>query len=404
MRAFNLLLRGATLASRFLLVVFIAKFLSSEELGTYSLLAASISYALFIVGLDFYTYSSREILAVDKSHWYKMVKNQFLFYLFFYAVSFPLIYFVLSFGFIPQGFVFWFFALLVVEHLSQESMRLLVVLNKSLLANISLFIRTGIWVYLCIAVMFYSEQHRHLESILILWWIGACCSISLVIPEILKLKRASTADSCLDLKWLIAGIKVAIPLLAGTLALRSIFIVDRYSLSYFSSLSSVGVYSFYASFANALLAFVDAVIIMQFYPKMVSAAKENNTELFSSYSRQFLRSLMLLSLILCVGLPVLVYIILLWLGKGEYLEYFPLIGVMLLTSVVYSLSLIPHYKLYSYGHDGKIVVSSVITAVLGGVTMPLGAYFYGVYGVAAGQMLAVVGLLLLKLSFARRAI
>ncbi|NTZ37561.1 hypothetical protein EXW94_07315 [Enterobacter sp. JMULE2] len=100
MKIYNLLIRGATLASRFVLVIFIAKFLSTEELGAYSLFAASITYALFFVGMDFYTFSSREILSVDKSLWFGIVKNQFVFYLLFYFIGFPLIYslFILVFS------------------------------------------------------------------------------------------------------------------------------------------------------------------------------------------------------------------------------------------------------------------------------------------------------------------
>ncbi|HDR2567268.1 TPA: hypothetical protein QCI18_004684, partial [Enterobacter ludwigii] len=254
MKIYNLLIRGATLASRFVLVIFIAKFLSTEELGAYSLFASSITYALFFVGMDFYTFSSREILSVDKSLWFAIIKNQYVFYLIFYLIAFPLIYGFFYFGFLPKQFVIWFYLILVAEHLAQESMRLLVVLNKAFLANIALFIRSGVWVYVVVLIMFFNIGMREINLILALWLLGSSMSVLLVIPELHRLRKLTPGVSKVDYAWMCKGVRIAVPLLIGTLALRSIYLVDRYSISYFGNLSLVGIYSFYSSFASALLA------------------------------------------------------------------------------------------------------------------------------------------------------
>lgn len=403
MKIYNLLIRGATLASRFVLVIFIAKFLSTEELGAYSLFAASITYALFFVGMDFYTFSSREILSVDKSLWFGIVKNQFVFYLLFYFIGFPLIYSLFYFGFLPKQFILWFYLILVAEHLAQESMRLLVVLDKAFLANISLFIRSGVWVYAAVVIMFFSDGLREVTTILGLWLVGSSLSILLVIPQLKRLHQISASSQKIDFSWMLQGIKVAIPLLIGTLALRSIYLVDRYSLSYFSNLSAVGIYSFYSSFASALLAFVDAVVVMQIYPKIVSSVKNNDLNGLVYYKRKFVKSVSILSLILVVLLPVGVYLLLLWMNKSEYLEYIPLLALLMLSSIIYSYALLPHYELYAHNEDKKIITSSVLAAIVGVIIMPVGAYYYGVYGVAGGQVLAVTFLYVYKIMLLKKS-
>lgn len=403
MKIYNLLIRGATLASRFVLVIFIAKFLSTEELGAYSLFAASIIYALFFVGMDFYTFSSREILSVDKSLWFGIVKNQFVFYLLFYFIGFPLIYSLFYFGFLPKQFILWFYLILVAEHLAQESMRLLVVLDKAFLANISLFIRSGVWVYAAVVIMFFSDGLREVTTILGLWLVGSSLSILLVIPQLKRLHQISASSQKIDFSWMLQGIKVAIPLLIGTLALRSIYLVDRYSLSYFANLSAVGIYSFYSSFASALLAFVDAVVVMQIYPKIVSSVKNNDLNGLVYYKRKFVKSVSILSLILVVLLPVGVYLLLLWMNKSEYLEYIPLLALLMLSSIIYSYALLPHYELYAHNEDKKIITSAVLAAIVGVIIMPVGAYYYGVYGVAGGQVLAVTFLYVYKIMLLKKS-
>jgi O-antigen/teichoic acid export membrane protein len=402
-KIYNLLIRGATLASRFVLVIFIAKFLSTEELGAYSLFAASITYALFFVGMDFYTFSSREILSVDKSLWFGIVKNQFVFYLLFYFIGFPLIYSLFYFGFLPKQLILWFYLILVAEHLAQESMRLLVVFDKAFLANISLFIRSGVWVYAAVVIMFFSDGLREVTTILGLWLVGSSLSILLVIPQLKRLHQISASSQKIDFSWMLQGIKVAIPLLIGTLALRSIYLVDRYSLSYFANLSAVGIYSFYSSFASALLAFVDAVVVMQIYPKIVSSVKNNDFNGLVYYKRKFVKSVSILSLILVVLLPVGVYLLLLWMNKSEYLEYIPLLALLMLSSIIYSYALLPHYELYAHNEDKKIITSSVLAAIVGVIIMPVGAYYYGVYGVAGGQVLAVTFLYVYKIMLLKKS-
>jgi len=402
-KIYNLLIRGATLASRFVLVIFIARFLSTEELGAYSLFAASITYALFFVGMDFYTFSSREILSVDKSLWYGIIKNQYVFYIIFYFIGFPVIYSFFYFGFLPKHFIVWFYVMLVAEHLAQESMRLLVVLNRAFLANVALFIRSGIWVYAAVIIMFFNDDMRDVSMILALWLVGASISVLLAIPELWRIRNISADTSKISYAWMWKGLKIAAPLLVGTLALRSIYLVDRYSLNYFSNLSAVGIYSFYSSFASALLAFVDAVVVMQIYPKIVSSVTNNDFDGLAYYKKKFIKSVSILSVILVILLPIGVYILLLWMNKGEYIDYIPLLGILMLSSIVYSFALLPHYELYAHNEDKKIIISSLWAALVGVIVMPAGAYYFGVYGVAVGQVIAVIFLYINKILLLKKS-
>ena len=68
-RLVSIVLRGMTLGSKFLLIFILARFLTPAELGLYGLLAATIGYALHLLGLDFYTYTTRELLKRPREEW-----------------------------------------------------------------------------------------------------------------------------------------------------------------------------------------------------------------------------------------------------------------------------------------------------------------------------------------------
>lgn len=146
-------LRGATLASKFILITYLAKYSSFEVLAGYSLISITVSYFLYILGFDFYSYSSREIIS---NTYYKssgMIFNQFFFYIVMYVLSIPLLIVFFQYNIISSDLLFLFSFVLISEHLSQEFMRLIVINGHALKANFQLFLRTASWIYLYLSLI-----------------------------------------------------------------------------------------------------------------------------------------------------------------------------------------------------------------------------------------------------------
>ena len=61
-KATNLTLRGITILLKFALSVIVIKELSVADYGVFGLFQSTIVILTFIIGFDFYTFSSREIL------------------------------------------------------------------------------------------------------------------------------------------------------------------------------------------------------------------------------------------------------------------------------------------------------------------------------------------------------
>ena len=88
----NLALRGITLGSKFLLSIYLVKFLSLEANGEYGIFVATISMLTYVLGLDFYSFNNREILQEKSSESGKKIKNQFVLFTLVYLIILPLLY------------------------------------------------------------------------------------------------------------------------------------------------------------------------------------------------------------------------------------------------------------------------------------------------------------------------
>src|SRR5690606_1905283 len=151
------------------------KKLSVEDYGVFGLFQSTIIILTFVLGFDFYTYSSREILKKNAQQFNFYFINQLAFHLLAYILIIPFSYFIFKLGFIEFKFVL----ILISEHLSQEFYRLLIVLNKTIVATTILFLRSGIWI---IALYFFWNQkavEASLNSLFLFWSVGAVLSVLL---------------------------------------------------------------------------------------------------------------------------------------------------------------------------------------------------------------------------------
>ena len=115
-----LLLRGSSMGAKFLLLIGLSKTLPTGEYGTLSIIVTTITFLMFIVGLDFYNYSHREVIEKDELK-EKYIVSQFWFHLLCYIIIVPIIYLLLSNGIIPLEYIVPLYVLLILEHFCQEA-------------------------------------------------------------------------------------------------------------------------------------------------------------------------------------------------------------------------------------------------------------------------------------------
>lgn len=355
-RVLNILLRGSTLTCRFLFIFFLAKYVEPSVVGVYGLFTAAIGYSLYIVGLDFYTYTTREILKCEKSLWGKYLKGQIylstLLYISLFIISVP---FIVN-GYLPISILYWFVPILFLEHVNQEISRLLIALSKQTIASINLFIRQGVWALVAVGIMYFDESARHIELVFSLWMTSGFLA---AISGVYYLYRLNLGGwhSRVDISWIKKGIKTSIVFLMATLALRGVQTVDRYWLESLTNIDVVGAYILFVGVAGTAMTFLDAGVYSFSYPKLISANNISNKKEFN----RILKSMTFLTVAFilffsCVSL-ILLPLLLNWIGREVYLKYSSMYVWILLATVLNAFSMIPHYALYAQGRDKAIVLA-----------------------------------------------
>lgn len=354
----NLSVRAATLGSRFLFVFFLAKLLSPEELGLYGLVTASVGYALYLVGLDFYTFTTRELVNTERSEWGFVLKNQAALSLLLYAVVLPLGLLVFVADLLPWHVAKWFFVLIVLEHVCQELGRLFVAVNEQLFASILLFLRQGSWAIVATAIMLLASGVRSLDTVFLTWVVAGILAVGMGFLKLHKL-RIGGWQRRVDWGWIVKGVKIAVPLLVATLALRGVFTVDRYWLQSLVDLSAVGAYVLFIGISGTLMAFLDAGVFAYQYPAMIKSFHSGKAEDFKVQVRLMVKHTVVaivgFSLISLLVLPFLLD----WIGNPVYERYQHLYPWLLLAMVLNGLGMIPHYALYAQKQDRPIVHSHI---------------------------------------------
>lgn len=357
----NMGLRGLTLASKFFLMIYLAKVVSPEQLGVYGLFTVTISYTLYLLGLDFYTYAQREMLSLPQTQWGGIIRNQFMFYAVVYLFVLPLLLLVFVAGLLPWQMIGWFYLLLTLEHMSQELCRLLVACGKVTFANVTIFFRGGAWAFAVVALFLANPTMHGLTAIWAGWSVGVAISIVIAVYGVHSIICTMPEKAVTDWRWVRRGLKVAAQFLIGTLALRGLFTFDRYFLDLYSGKSAVGVYSFYMSFANATMAFADAGIISRLYPRIVAAYRLGRYEEYRQHLNKLAVGIVVLYVTFSVALFVTLKPVLRYIGREVYINQITTLWVLLAAMGVYSLGLVPHYALYARGSDRAITLTSIFS-------------------------------------------
>jgi O-antigen/teichoic acid export membrane protein len=394
----NIVIRSLTLASKFLLIVLLARELTIEQFGIYGLFVVSVSYGLYIIGLDYYSYTTRELLSQSREYWGVLLRDQAIFYIVTYCLALPFFLILFSQRILPWSMLLPFYGLITIEHISQELYRLLITLQKPIIANIVHFLRLGGWVY---AVFIYAMSWNlslSLNLIFVSWGIGGLLSIVIALHYVYgTIDWDQVWSKKIEWSVMLKGLKISSRFLVSTLCLKALFTLDRYFIEWYVSTEAVGVYTFYASLVNGISAFIDAGVIVFQYPLIIKYFKIGDMIKFNQAKKTLNYHIWIGLIILCSLSLICIEPLIRYIAKDAYLKeihtYYWLLGAI----IFLSFSSVPHYELYAKNKDTTIMVSSIVALIVFCICSFTLLPLYGSEGVAMALMMAMGMLLFLKL-------
>ena len=393
------------MGSKFLLVIGLSKELTTSEYGVFSLTITTLTFLIFFIGFDFYNFSHREIIENEDKK-VQFLVSQFWFHLFCYFIYIPIIYFIFSNDIIPLKYIFPFYTLLVLEHIGQELFRFFNLFNKPNHANFTLLIRTAVWIGVMIIVEHLIFNREITIMNLLYYWIGGSLlaiiySLTYVARRFF-LKFKDIKFFSINHKWIKSGIKVSMPFFFGTIAYKIIEYSDRYMIDWFLDKEQVGIYSFYANFANIVNITVNTITITLIVPNLLRAVSSNEVKRIKIKIHQFSKELYLTTTLVSVCIIILIFPTLSWLDKPEFSNELSTYFIILLANIIFSLSLLYHFLLYAYKKDREIfkptVYASITNIVLNIVLIPR----FGIISAAISTLVSAILIFILKSVYWRR--
>jgi|JI9StandDraft_1071089.scaffolds.fasta_scaffold05639_2 O-antigen/teichoic acid export membrane protein len=397
----NLGIRGATLIGKFLLVYFLADQLTVEQNGVWGIFTTSIALSLYVVGLDFYTYSSRRILDFKEEDRSPMLRDQLVFYFISYLVLFPILGLLFVFNVIDIKFAIFFYAILIFEHLAQEAYRTFVVFSKPIIANIILFLRTGSWAYLILILWTAGvDELKSLRWLYLFWMCGGIAALAVSLYFLAKFKFKSVKHIPIDWKWIKQGIKVSLLFFIGTVGYKIIEFADRYFIDYYHTKEEVGVYTFYANMCNIVETFVHTAVIIIFSPRLIETFHKSNYD-YRKTLAQFAKQVVIYTIIIGVALAILIIPLLKSLENDEYIRDYNAFVVLVLSKMVLNFSLIFHYILYVRKNDFPIIKATIIACVINILLNFILIPTMSIMGAALATLTSFLIVMLMKMYYTR---
>lgn len=361
-RLLNVILRGATLVGKLALVFFLAKLLPPAEVGHYGLLSATLGWLIYLVGCEFYAFSTRDLIGREAPQILGLLRNQGVLFAITHVAVWPLILLAFGSGLLPGHYWLWFIVLLALEHLGLELGRILVALSRPIAASLVLFLRGGAWCIIAAAAMWLEPSLRSLDFLFASWFVGALAALLLGMVGLLDLPRASMRQP-VDWRWIANGLRISLPLMVASLAVRGIFTIDRFWADAVGGPDTLGAYVLFVGLAMAVLSFLDAAVIDFTYPRVVATVKGGRVEEYFASMRSLTFSVVAAVILLCIGCWVTSLVLLLWLDNPAYSDNAFLLPWILVATGIYGVSMIPHVGLYARGQDRVIIFSQLAALV-----------------------------------------
>lgn len=379
-------LRVLTLFSKSLLLFYVFIKLPTESIGEFGLLASSVIIGTSILGLDYYTFNTREILK-EKNISINLISEQFIIHLFTYILILPFSYLIFYYKILDIWLIWYFYILLILEHINTEVFRILINLQKPIQANISQFLRGGLWILALITGEFIFDQKINLGNIFLYWVFGSAGAFIFGSIFILEYK---TDKYIINFKRIISGLKIAGIFFIGTILLRLNEFIDRFLIKSYLGLSDVGIYTFYSQITSVIQTLVSTGIILILYPKIINHYQKGENEYYQKYMKKLNNSILISGATLSIIIIILSYIYFSRLDNRDYIQNFETLIFLVMANYIILIATVPNYSLYVRRLDKKIVFGTTFS-LISNVTIN---YFlipiYGILGASIASFISAV--------------
>lgn len=385
-------LRGGMLAGKFLLSLFIARFMGLESLGIYGLIVGASAVLPVVMRFGVFTSVSRDII--------NQPLDQLTHHLRHYTMGCAIAYLFLLGIFLLVGWYFdvmflsmLTFFIIVLEHAAYDIFILINNIQRPKLANILYSLQSALWIYVFIVLAFLLPSLRNLEMVLSFWIGGGVIALTItaLITRHWPWKAAFAAPW--DKTWYMPYLQKSWRLYVSEIISVCTLYIDRYLITLFLSLELVGIYVLFWQVSSAICNLIGAGVMFVHRARLILANEQKDDAKFRAEHKACLKKTLggagMLSVVSAGVVPFLVQ----FSNQPLAMDYLPLLWLMLV-SIFFRLTIdVTKITFFAKRQDKALLHMNIAALTLNTVMAALLLYAIGVYAVPLTVILVNAALL-----------
>lgn len=354
-------LRLLTLGSKFLLTLFLARFLGLEALGIYGFILGATAVVPIVVSFGLMSVIGRDIVKLKPAAVIAEVQPYWLLILAVYAVLAPLAFFLpIGQGVLAGSFLLASLAVVMLEHLGTDTYNILVNLRRPLLANVLLFIRGGGWMLLYMPLSLLLPELLNLPTLLTFWLAGLVLAFAGFFLGTRNWPWKSFFTLAPTLQWYKMRIAHAWKFFFSDICSFGGPYLDRYIIGLSFGLKEAGIYVLFWSIANALYTLISTGVMQINRPRLISAHEDADHATYKAVYEETQSQAQYAALAFGIGAAVTFPFLLPYLHKPEALAALPVFLLLMAGLTVRTAADVAATGLYTRRQDNALVLTNLV--------------------------------------------
>ena len=384
------ILRFASFGAKLALTLYMGRYLSLADIGTYGLVFGAVMVLTIVLGCRLDYVMSRDLVRVSARTAAIRMRDQTVFYALHYLIAaFCIVCLIVTNATATSPRILGYvMALAITNSCVDFAYSNLNSMEKPLLANALFFMAGGAWCIAAIGLGIVEPGLRTVDTILAAWFVG---NVAFCIATCWALRRMPWREAFrqpVDWGWIRESVRKSLLFWIGMLGLSVGGYIDRFVLMHFLGLDDVGIATFYLSLASAILTLVQATVLAVAYPRLVASHRDGQTDIFTRESHQATRHVLFLATVSGVAVGLAVPLLGNLFGRPEFANHAPILWMIIGAMWIKANAEVLYQVLFARHQDRAIWLGNLLYLLPAVAATSLFVWLLGFYGIGVGALIA----------------
>ena len=386
-------MRASVMGCKFVLAVFIGRYLDLSSLGFYGLAAGAIAVVPFVVGLGIVAQLTRDAVTAPASELVDSLRHYWSFVTSVYGALLTLaVLITIVFGVATLWILI--IAVTLLEHLGNDVFQLFSNLQRPIAANASAFLRGAAWVFVYVPLAIWDPNLRTLAHLFGFWLAGGVLSFLLFVCISWSWPWRTAFSHPFQRSVLAGTMRNSLVFYVGDLGFIASQYLDRYLVTSFLGLEVAGIYFLFWTVANATTSFLAMAVFPQQRPLLIKAYHVGGPKAHRDLTWSQMQTTIFAIVALSLAIGFAFQAALPWLGKHSLATPLSAFWLVVAGMALRSLADFALMGLFTAHRDRLVMLTCVVSVVVLVAAQVALLPLAGLYGAGGAILITFTGITL----------